>query len=390
MKKISVAIWVVLAAALSMTAAASARHAQATAPQAGVAPVSAEATVRCRAKSLGIMAPLTGPAAFLGQEQLSWARFAVRNFNRQKRTGFRIVLGDSQLSASLARTVGRQFIANRNIMGVIGGSTSQSVISSAGLFKNAGLAAVSGSATRVDLTNGQFPTFFRVVPHDGLQAPRIATFVATNLRANHVVLIDSQDDYSTALAAGIEPLLKARNVRVDRESVSATATDFSSIVTRMPNDVDVAIFATQTASAAQTLSQQLREQGKKAVVFGTDGAYSPSQYRPVNGYVSSFANDLHFVDAAEDVVTAYNSFSGNKTFGTFGPPTYMATWVLLQAMDAACRDKKITRREVTRFVKTTNVPSILGGRVRFTARGDVVGAKFYVFHVTNGTYRLVG
>jgi branched-chain amino acid transport system substrate-binding protein len=388
MKRISVGLGLGLAIAVSVTAAAMARQA----PSAGAEPAAAEATVACRAKSLGIMAPLTGPAAFLGQEQLSWARFALRSFNRQKRTGFKLVLGDSQLSASLARTVGRQFIANRNIMGVIGGSTSQSVISSAGLFEARGLAAVSGSATRVDLTNGQFRTFFRVVPHDGIQAPTIANFVRTNaqLRANHVVIIDSQDDYSTALAAGIEPILRARNVRVDRESVSAETTDFSSIVSRMSNDVDVAIFATQTASAAHTLSQQLREQGKRAVVFGTDGAYSPSQYRPVNGYVSSFANDLHFVAEARAVVAAYNRFSNNKTFGTFGPPTYMATWVLLNAMDVACRDRKITRGEVTRAVRKTNLPSILGGRVRFTARGDVVGAKFYVFRVQNGRYSLVG
>lgn len=384
MKKISVAVGLVLAVGVSVTAAAMARQAPTAEPAA------AQATAPCRAKSLGIMAPLTGPAAFLGQEQLSWARFAVRNFNQQKRTGFKIVQGDSQLSASLARTVGRQFIANRNIMGVIGGSTSQSVISSAGLFKRVGLASVSGSATRVDLTNGQFPTFFRVVPHDGVQAPTIANFVVNNLKAKQVVVIDSQDDYSTALAAGIDPLLKAKGVKVDRESVSADATDFSTIVTRMPGNTDVAIFATQTASAAHTLSQQLREQGKRAVVFGTDGAYSPSQYKPVLGYVSSFANDLHFVAQAASVVRSYNRFSNNKTFGTFGPPTYMATWVLLNAMNAACRDKKITRAEVTRFVRITNVPSILGGNIRFTARGDVRAAKFYVFKVTNGRYSLVG
>lgn len=384
MRKISVPVGIVLAAAVSVTAAAMARPAPATAPTA------AEATAPCRAKSLGIMAPLTGPAAFLGQEQLSWAKFAVRNFNQQKKTSFKIVQGDSQLSASLARTVGRQFIANRNIMGVIGGSTSQSVISSAGLFKRVSLASVSGSATRVDLTNGQFPTFFRVIPHDGVQAPTIANFVVNNLKAKQVVVIDSQDDYSTALAGGLEPLLKAKGVKVDRESVAPDQTDFSTIVTRMPGNTDVAIFATQTASAAHTLSQQLREQGKKAVVFGTDGAYSPSQYKPVLGYVSSFANDLHFVPAAASVVRAYNRFSKNKTFGTFGPPTYMATWVLLNAMNAACRDNKITRGEVTKFVRLTNVPSILGGNIRFTAKGDVRGAKFFVFKVTNGRYSVIG
>jgi len=344
----------------------------------------------CTNVSLGVMAPLTGPAAFLGQEQLSWVRFAASRYNRANRTRFKVALGDSQLSASLARTVARRFVSNDDIMAVIGGSTSQSVISSGNLFERAGLASISGSATRVDLTNGQFRTFFRVVPHDGIQSPNIVRYVARNLRARQVVVLDSQDDYSVPLSQAVARGLRARNVEVDRESVAADETDFSSIVANVDDDVDVVVFATQTASAAQTLSNQLREQGKDAVVFGTDGAYSPTQYKPRLGYVSSFANDLRFLRSARTIVRAYNRYSRNKAFGTFGPPSYMAAWVAMGAIQRACADGEATRSEVSQQVRRTNTPSILGGRVRFTPRGDVRGAKFYIFRVNNGTYRLVG
>jgi branched-chain amino acid transport system substrate-binding protein len=351
---------------------------------------SAEQVAACTNVSLGVLAPLTGPAAFLGQEQLSWVRFAARQYNSANRTRFKVALGDSQLSASLARTVGRRFVSNRKIMAVIGGSTSQSVISSAGLFERVGLASISGSATRVDLTNGQFRTFFRVVPHDGIQAPNIVNFIAGEMRADNVVVLDSQDDYSVPLSQAVARGLEARNVNADRESVAADETDFSSIVANVGNNVDVVVFATQTASAAQTLSQQLREQGKRAIVFGTDGAYSPTQFKPNSGFVSSFANDLRFLASARSIVRAYNRFSRNKAFGTFGPPSYMAAWVAMNAIRNACSDGRATRAEVTRQVRRTNVPSILGGRVRFTARGDVRAAKFYIFRVTNGNYSLVG
>jgi branched-chain amino acid transport system substrate-binding protein len=390
MKKAGIAAGFGVFVALAAVVAALAHSASgATAPGTTAAPAAAEQAA-CRSRSIGVMAPLTGPAAFLGQEQLSWARFALRNFNRQFRTSFKVVLGDSQLSAALARTVGRQFVSNRNIMAVIGGSTSQSVISSAGLFRTARLASISPSATRVDLTNGRYPTFFRVVPHDGVQAPDIARYIATQLRADRVVVLDSQDDYSVPLSDAVQQLLRGRGVTVDRESTAATTTDFSTIATRVAADADVVVFATQTASAAQALSEQLLAQGKRAVVFGTDGAYSPSQYKPRNGYVSSFANDLHFVASARALVRQYNTFSRNKTFGTFGPPSYMATWAALTAMNIACRDGEATRNEVTNNVKRTNMPSILGGRLRFTARGDVRSPKFYIFRVQNGTYRLVG
>lgn len=376
-----IAFALVATAAAVLVTAASARPSETA---------SAQAASTCRSASFGIAAPLTGPAAFLGQEQLSWAQFAVRNYNRQYGSAYKLVQGDTQLSASLARTVGRRFVSNRSIMGVIGPSTSQAVISSSGLFKTANLAAVSGSATRTDLTNGRFPTFFRVVPNDAVQSPSIANFAISKLGAKKVVVVDSQDDYSTALAKGVTYRFRIRGVTVERASVAATDTDFSSLVTNVDNDVQVVVFATQTASAANTMAQQLREQGKRAVVFGTDGAFAPAQFRPRLGYVSSFAPDLKLLASARTLVRQYNAFSRNKTFGTFGPPTYMATWTLLRAADQACRDGRATRAEVTAAVRRTNIPSILGGNIRFTLRGDTAGAKFYTFKVTNGKYSVAG
>ena len=351
----------------------------------------ASAAADCRSSSLGIAAPMTGPAAFLGQEQLSWAQFAAAQFNAQFKTNFKIAQGDTQLSASLARTVGRRFVSNRSILGVIGPSTSQAVISSAGLFKVASLAAVTPSATRTDLTtSGKYPTFFRVNANDALQAPTIANFAVNTLKAKRVVVVDSQDDYSTALSKGVTYRLRLKGVTVDRESVAATDTDFSSLVTNVSNDAQVVVFATQTASAANTLARQLREQGKRAVVLGTDGAYSPTQYKPRTGYVSAFATDLRLVKGSAALIRAYNRFSKNKPFGTFGPPSYMATWVLLTAANAACSDGTATRAEVLANVRRTRVPSILGGTIRFTKKGDLIGARVYVFKVTNGTYTLAG
>ena len=40
--------------------------------------------------------------------------------------------------------------------------------------------------------------------------------------------------------------------------------------------------------------------------------------------------------------------------------------------------------------RTQITPSILGGTLRFDARGDVRGAKFYIFNIRNGQYVTVG
>ena len=344
----------------------------------------------CTNVSLGFLGPLTGPAGFLGQEQISWLRFGVQKYNKATGTRFKVVPGDTQLKAPVARTLARRFVSDSQIMAVVGGSESQAVVVSGNLFERADLASISGSATQTDLTNGQFKTFFRVVPNDAIQGPQIVTYVARNLKAKNVVVVDSQDDYSLPLASAISRGLRARNVRVSRESVSADDTDFSSIVANVDSNVNVVVFATQVATAANTLSNQLREQGKKAIVFGTDGAYSPSQFKPRSGYVSVFAPDPHFDPSARALIREYNRYSKNRAFGAFGPATYMAGLAAATAVTKACADGQVTRAEVTRQTRRTNIPSIFGGRLRFSAKGDPLPTKFVIYRITKGKYSPVG
>jgi branched-chain amino acid transport system substrate-binding protein len=373
-----------VAAALAVLVAAAVASAAVAKP----ASEAASQQAGCTDVSLGFLGPLTGPAAFIGNEQLSWLRFAIQKYNAANNTQFDVALGDTELKAPVARRVARRFVGDRSVMAVIGGSESQAVRVSGNLFEAARLASISGSATAIDLTKRRpYGTFFRVVPNDSIQGPTAMRYIAGKLRADNVVVIDSQDDYSLPLAKAVAGQLRSRGVDVSRESVSADDTDFSSIVANVGGDVDVVFFATQVASAANTLSNQLREQGKRAVVFGTDGAYSPSEFKPRTGYVSAFAPDLHSVGSARAIVREYNRYSKNRTFGTFGPPTYMAGWVAMDAIRKACARGGATRAEVTRIVRTTNMPSIIGGRIRFDKKGDISGGgAFTVFKITNGKY----
>jgi branched-chain amino acid transport system substrate-binding protein len=372
-------------AALVSAAVAATAVANTAAPQAS-AQVAA-----CTNVSLGFLGPLTGPAGFLGQEQLSWLRFGVQKYNKAKGTRFKVVQGDTQLKAPVARTVARRLISNANIMSVIGGSESQAVRVSGKLLGTANLASISGSATAIDLTKGRpYKTFFRVVPNDSIQGPGVINFVSGKLKAKNVVVIDSQDDYSKPLAAAITRGLRAKGATVSRESVSADDTDFSSIVANVGSNVNVVVFATQVAAAANTLSNQLREQGKKAIVFGTDGAYSPSQFKPRSGYVSVFAPDLHFDRKARAIIAEYRRFVKKDTSGAFGPATYMAGWVAMTAIEKACADGTATRAEVVNQVKTSNVPSIIGANIRFDRKGDLRGCGFVIYKITSGKYAPVG
>ena len=66
----------------------------------------------------------------------------------------------------------------------------------------------------------------------------------------------------------------------------------------------------------------------------------------------------------------------------------MATWVLLTAANAACGDGGATRAESPRERSPARLPSIPGSDPSRYA--DLIGARVYVFKVTNGKYTLAG
>ena len=60
------------------------------------------------------------------------------------------------------------------------------------------------------------------------------------------------------------------------------------------------------------------------------------------------------------------------------------------AITKACKDHKISRAEVRKDFAKVSLPStILGTPIRFTANGDLAGAKFHIFKIVNGKYQTV-
>jgi branched-chain amino acid transport system substrate-binding protein len=338
--------------------------------------------------SVGVMGPFTGDAASIGQEQLNWAKFAVERFNSENKTSYALVEGDTQLNPAQASTVAQQFLSNDAIKGVVGPAGSQEVEAVGPVYTRANLGFVSGSATKTTLTDGSRPTFFRVVPRDDVQGPTDAKYMIDNLSVKKVMIVDDQTSYSTGLADATDQALKAGGVTTSRESVNQQQSDFSSLVSKVSADTDAVFLPWQLAAKAQVFSQQLSEQGKKAVIFGTDGLYSPSDFKADGSYVSSFAPDINSIPADADLVSAYSAKYGK--FGTFGPPTFAATQIVLTAMNEACKAGNLDRKSVVDKLKTTNITnSILGSDLKFNASGDVEGAQFYIFKIQGGKYTLV-
>ena len=342
--------------------------------------------------TLGMMAPITGPAASIGDDQLHWAQFYFTQWNKKHRLKFKLLQGDTQLDPSKASVVAQQFASNAKMLGVIGPAGSQEVVASSPILKGAGLGFISGSATRVSLTDGSLKgNFFRVVPNDGVQGPTAADYMTSKLgvaRNSDVMIVDDQEAYSTGLADIVGSTLTAKGVKVDRESISQSQTDFSSVVAKIKGSTKVVYLPFQLASQAQLFAQQMSEQNKKAIPFGSDGTFDVSKFHFNGAYISFFAPDVTTLDVDKAIVTAFHrQFPGATS--PFGAPNYVAAQVFANAVTKACKagKNKVTRASVRKWIMRTSLTAtILGGPLKFTGNGDVSGAKFHIFKIVNGQY----
>jgi branched-chain amino acid transport system substrate-binding protein len=359
--------------------------------------------VKCSSTlKIALVTPLTGGAGFLGNEQLSWAKYAVKRLAPGLGLKIQLLTGDTPVEqgAAPAQSLAQKYVADGSVVGIIGPSTSGAVAASSETYMDAGMAHISPSATRTSLTKGSpkeaTPAFFRVVPGDYIQGPSDVKYMVEKLKVKKVVVLDFQEPYSVGLANSVEANLKAKNVSVSRLSIANTVTDFSSFVTRVPSDADIVFFPTQKPADAQTFATQLIEQGKRAKVFGGDGSNDPDKFKATGSYVSNFAPDISGIAADKAIIAGWKRDNPNATLGSFGPPTYGAVQVMLRAIKKACLQGNGTianKRAVLRNVKSVRIkPWILGGEFRFSTKSnDPLNAKFYIFQIqSNGTYKLVG
>jgi branched-chain amino acid transport system substrate-binding protein len=386
---IAIALVAMVAAALASTAGA------------GSSVASKTQAIKCSSTmKIAVLTPYTGPAAFLGQDQGSWATLAAKNVGPKLGLKFTIVPADSTLDPSVAATAAQKVIADSQVIGVVGPATSGAAAGTSPAFFAAKLAAVTGSATNANLTKTvagkpktATPAFFRVVADDSVQGTRDAQYMISKLGAKKVAVFDAQEPYSQGLADTVEAVLKAKGVAVQRFSVTNSTTDYSAIVNKIDKDTDVAFTPFQVASNAQAVAVTLREQGKKAIVFGTDGTIDPAFKFP-GSYVSNFAPDLTLDPSKKALVDQWKKDNPGRTFSAFGPTAYGAAQVIMEATKKACVDKKgtITRQDVLRSIKSVKIKDwILGGSFAWSKKtNDPLNGSFWLFQIqSDGTAKQI-
>jgi branched-chain amino acid transport system substrate-binding protein len=380
MRRRAIAIVALLAlAALAIVAAASAKVDRAAAPAAAS---SADARlISCGGtRTMGFLAPVTGPAASLGKLQIDWVKYYVAGYNKTHKKGkLRLQYGDTVLAGpgGTAEAVKAAQSLGSNVLGVIGPAGSNEVKATTATLKNAGFGFVSGSATNTELTTDGTRTgfFFRTVPPDSAQGTSVSNFIVKKLKYKRVYIIDDQEAYSTGLADTVQAKLRSAGVTVQRDGVSQQQSDFSSLIAKIPRDTQLVYIPWQVPAKGKAFGDQIRAAGKSSInLMGSDGLFDDAFASLGNVYASSFPTS-----GSHPIVKAFKkTHGGDAEF--FGAPSYVAGQVVGGAIERACKDGKATRGEVRAQIRKTKLKkTVLGLNVSYNANGDIKGGQFGIW-----------
>lgn len=347
---------------------------------------------------LATLTPLSGGQSDLGTQIRNGAQLAVNEYKPQfKKLGMdlQLIAFDDQADPATGTAQARKIAADRQILAVVGTLNSGVAIPASAALAPSHVAMISPANTANQVTDRGLSNMNRIVARDDAQGPAGANFIANNLKAKKVYILNDKTAYGEGLAQEVEKALKAKGVQVIANEGTEEKSDFSSIIAKIKLNRPDAIYFGGIYNQVGVFIKQLRDAGIDAPVVGGDGLDS-SQLAVIAG---AGANNIYFTTVAAplEALPAAKVFATNfqKTFNRpaqgFGAFGYDAAKVALQGILNAARangNKVPSRQQVETAIRKGSYTGLLSGSVSFNSEGDRKAATLYVMKVDNGKYVL--
>jgi branched-chain amino acid transport system substrate-binding protein len=334
---------------------------------------------------VGVSVPLTGPDEAEGIEDRDAAivgveRWKEKNGNLIKGHEIEVRAEDDGCTeADITAQAAERFLRTPGLVGVVGPSCSAGAQAAIPIYAQAGIVAISGSATESALAASQPEGgfFFRTAYRNDLEGILAGLFAGVALQAEKAYLIDDGEPYGTDLASAAQRALRDNNVVVTRESVRRGMVDFGELVAKIVSEnPDLVGFAGFNPEAA-LLYRQLRDAGFTGIFGSVDAAASvPSFVEPVG----AAADGVFFAGCSltlpEDFVADFQDMHGSKPEASaFVAQDADAVTILLDALaqvavEQADGSLTIDPAALRDAVRATSLEDGLSGSFTFDKNGD--------------------
>ncbi|MBW8806577.1 MAG: branched-chain amino acid ABC transporter substrate-binding protein [Catenulisporales bacterium] len=344
---------------------------------------------------IGVQGPLSGDNQALGLN-IDWGvKLAVQQANAKGDLPFTLAVKESDDQGDQAKgaDAAQLLIQDQKVIGSVGPAFSGPTAASGKLYSDAGLVAVSPSATRPSLTSSGYKTFFRVVANDSVQGPAAADYMAKVLKAGKVFVVDDKTQYGTGLAAAIVAELKKAGVAVETDSAPQKTQDYSQIASKVASSGAQAMYYAGYYADGGVFAKALKAAGYTGKQITGDGSKDPNFITTAgNEAAEGWQFTCPCLDAGKDpkfadFATAYKKLSNSEP-GTYSIEGYDAANVIISVLKGL-GSATPTRQQVAEGVAKVDFQG-LSKEIKFTANGDISGTAIYAYEIKSGVITLLG
>ncbi|MEE1942199.1 branched-chain amino acid ABC transporter substrate-binding protein [Streptomyces sp. TRM 70361] len=335
---------------------------------------------------IAFQGPLSGDNVQLGQNMENGIKLAVDQANASGELDFEIeyLPVDDQGLPDKATTAAQKAIDDTDVVAVIGPAFSGPADTAAEVYGAAGMAAVSSSATRPDLTTKGYETFLRAVPNDSAQGAGMAKFLAGKVGAEKVVVVDDKTDYGIGLADVAEKDLKAAGISVVRQSVPQKTPDYSAAARNViKNSPDALIYAGYYQDAGP-FATKLKEAGFDGVAMSGDGT-NDAQFIELAGdasdgwYLTCPCTDATKEDATKKFAADYEK-EFKQAPGTYSAESYDVASMVIEEIEKLHAEGGVEREALMEALRGVKYKG-LTKEFSFDDKGEFTNQTIYMYQV---------
>ena len=337
---------------------------------------------------IGVSSALTGPIGRRGSEYRDAVVLGVdlwKEANGELIAGREIEVSaedDGCSEPGVATVAAQRFVRTVGLVGVVGPQCSGGTEAAMPILADAGIVAISGSATRTDLTTTQALDgfFFRTAYRNDLEGALIGDFVVNTLAVDRWYLIDDSSAFGIDLADSAQDLTDAAGVTTVRESIARGDVDFGDLAARIAADAPDFVGFTGFNPEAALLVRQIRDAGYEGLFGAGDGAASQREFVSPIGAAAEGAlfSGCHYPLAPELTERFIDRYDYEPS-ATFVSQYVDAVTILLDAVSAVAEEQSdgslsVSPAALRDAVRASYQSDAMTGAIAFDDHGDRVPA----------------
>ncbi|MCA1677066.1 MAG: branched-chain amino acid ABC transporter substrate-binding protein, partial [Actinobacteria bacterium] len=224
---------------------------------------------------IATMGALSGDYASVGQPIADGVEYAVNAANEEGSLACNLefISEDSQGDPNQAPALAQKIVQNQEVVFCACPYFSGETLATGKIFGKAGV-AISGTGTNETIDEQSFPTWFRAVAPDNIQAEVAADYITNGLKAKTVAVVHDNQDYSKGLAEGVAKGLG--DLAAGTFVINPEETDYSAVVSQVADVAPDVIFYGGYTPQAGPLAKQLKDAGVDATFVTDDGSKDPT------------------------------------------------------------------------------------------------------------------